>query len=338
MTDRLSRRSFLLTGAAATSSVALARVAVAAEKVRIRHPRSPAGASGTVWIGGDLQVNRVGLGTTEFTTGKGVVNGDPAAIRALLRRAIDLGVNHIDCADAYGSGLVESLCERFIYDALYPYPADLVIATKGGQLRGVPGAAQWQTVDGRPEHLRAACEGSLKRLRLEQIPLYYMHEPDPKVRYEDSIGELGKLQKEGKIRHIGVSNVTAGHLATARSIVSVVAVQNRYNILSRHSEDILAACERENMVFIPYSPLGGRDAAIDGREAQREDARLAGLKALAEEKRVSLPNLVVAWLLARSPVMLAIPGTTKIAHLEDNIAAGKIRLTKEEMMRMEQLG
>ncbi|MEJ0039668.1 MAG: aldo/keto reductase [Gammaproteobacteria bacterium] len=304
----------------------------------MRRPKSPAGASGTIWIGGDLQVNRIGLGTTEFTTGKGVVNGDPATIRALLRRAVALGVNHIDCADAYGSGLVESLCERFIYDALYPYPADLVIATKGGQLRGVPGAAQWQTLDGRPEHLRAACEGSLKRLRLEQIPLYYMHEPDPKVPYEDSVGELGKLQKEGKIRHIGVSNVTADQLATARALVTVVAVQNRYNILSRQADDILASCERANTAFIPYSPLGGRDAAIDGRDARREDARLAGLKALAEEKHLTLPNLVVAWLLARSPVMLAIPGTTKIAHLEDNIAAARIHLTKEEMTRIEQLG
>ncbi len=334
MTDRLSRRSFLLHGAAAASSVALTRAAdAAAKKVRIRHPNSPAGASGTTWIGGDLQVNRIGLGTTEFTSSKGVVSADPAAIRALLRRAVDLGVNHLDCADVYGSGLVDGLCERFIYDALYPYPPDLMIATKGGQLRGV-GTGPWQTINGTPEHLRAACEASLKRLKLEQIPLYYMHQPDPKVPYADSMGELGKLQKEGKIRHIGVSNVDAGQLATARTVVSVVAVQNRYNILSRQSDEILADCEREHTIFVPFSPLGGRTAAaLNG-----EDARLAGLKALAEERHISLAQVVLAWLLARSPMILAIPGTTKIEHLEDDVAAGKVRLTKKEMQRIEQLG
>jgi aryl-alcohol dehydrogenase-like predicted oxidoreductase len=333
MTETLSRRSFLFHGAAAASSVALTRSPIAAEKVRVHHPHSAAGAAGTVWIGGDLQINRIGLGTTEFTCTRGVVSADPAGLRALLRRAVDLGVNHIDCADVYGSGLVDGLCERFIFDALYPYPADLIIATKGGQIRGAPGP-QWQIVDGRPEHLRAACEASLRRLRLEQIPLYYMHQPDPKVPYEDSVGELGKLQKEGKVRHIGVSNVTAEQLATARSVVSVVAVQNRYNILARQADEILATCEREHIVFVPYSPLGGRSAAaLNG-----EDARLAGLKALAAEKQVGLAQVVLAWLLARSPVIVAIPGTTKIEHLEDDIAAGKVRLTKKEVERIEQLG
>jgi aryl-alcohol dehydrogenase-like predicted oxidoreductase len=333
MSDGLSRRSFLLHGAAAASAVALTRAATAAGKVRIRRPNSPAGASGTIWIGGDLQVNRIGLGTTEFTSSKGVVSADPASLRALLRRAVELGVNHLDCADVYGSGLVDGLCERFIYDALYPYPSDLVIATKGGQLRGV-GSGPWQTINGTPEHLRAACEASLKRLKLERIPLYYMHQPDPQVPYADSMGELGKLQKEGKIRHIGVSNVNAAQLATARSVVTVVAVQNRYNILSRQSDEILADCEREHTVFVPYSPLGGRTAAaLNG-----EDARLAGLKALADERHIALAQVVLAWLLARSPVIVAIPGTTRIEHLEDDIAAGKVRLTKEEMARIEQLG
>jgi aryl-alcohol dehydrogenase-like predicted oxidoreductase len=334
MSDRVSRRSFLLQGALVVGSVALQRAAVAAEKkIRVLHPNSPAGAAGTFWIGGDLQVNRIGLGTTEFTSTKGVVSANPATLRAVLRRAVALGVNHIDCADVYGSGLVDGLCERFIYDALYPYPADLVIATKGGQIRGAPGP-QWQVVDGRPEHLRSACEASLKRLRLEQIPLYYMHQPDPKVPYADSIGELSKLQQEGKIRHIGISNVTADQFATARSLVKVVAVQNRYNILAREADDILATCEREHILFVPYSPLGGRTAAaLNG-----EDARLAGLKALAEEKHVSLAQVVLAWLLARSPVIVAIPGTTKIEHLEDDIAAGKVRLTKQEVQRIEKLG
>lgn len=329
----LSRRSFL-TGATAAGSALLARTAVAARKVRVRDTHSPAGAAGTLWIGGDLQVNRIGLGTTEFTTPRGVVSGDPANIRALLRRAVELGVNHIDCADVYGSGLVEGLCERFIYDALYPYPRDLVIATKGGQVRGARGSAHFQTVDGRPEHLRSACEASLRRLRLEQIPLYYMHQPDPKVPYEDSIGALARLQQEGKIRHIGVSNVNAEQVSKARALVTVVAVQNRYNILSRQSDDILATCEREGMVFVPYSPLGGRSATT----LKAEDARLAGLKALAEERHVDMAQIVLAWLLARSPSILVIPGTTRIPHLEDDIAAGRVRLTKIEMARIEQLG
>jgi pyridoxine 4-dehydrogenase len=332
MTNILSRRCFLLQAAVA-SAAGMARTAVAAHKVRIRHPHSPAGAAGTFWIGGDLQVNRIGLGTTEFTSTRGVVAADPAVLRALLRRAVDLGVNHIDCADVYGSGLVDGLCERFIYDALYPYPPDLVIATKGGQIRGAPGP-KFQIVDGSPQHLRAACEASLKRLKLEQIPLYYMHQPDPQVPYEDSLGELASLQQAGKIRHIGISNVTAAQFATARSLVKVVAVQNRYNILSRQADEILTACEREHIAFIPYSPLGGRSAAaLNG-----EDVRLAGLKSLAADKHIDLAQVVLAWLLARSPVILAIPGTTKIQHLEDNVAAGKVHLTKEEMQRIEKLG
>lgn len=333
MPNDMSRRSFLLKGAAVVGAATATVRTLAAAKVRIRHPHSPAGAAGSVWLGGDLQVNRIGLGTTEFTHTNGTVAADPAAIRALLRRAIELGINHIDCADVYGSGLVDGLCERFIYDALYPYPPDLVIATKGGQVRGAPGSAHFQTLDGRPEHLRSACEASLRRLRLAQIPLYYMHQPDPKVPYEDSIGELGKLQQEGKIRHIGVSNVTADQLAKARSLVTVVAVQNRYNILSRQSDPILATCDREHIFFIPYSPLGGRTAAT----LKGEDARRAGLKALAEQRHLDLAQVVLAWLLARSPNILLIPGTTKISHLEDDVAAGKVHLTKAEMQHIEQL-
>lgn len=331
--EHFTRRSFLLGGVAAAGSAALFGKTYAAEKVRVADPHSPAAASGTVWVGGDLQINRIGLGTTEFTSTRGVVSADPKAIRALLRRAVELGVNHIDCADVYGSGLVDGLCERFIYDALYPYPKDLIIATKGGQIRGAPGP-QFQIVDGRPEHLRAACEASLRRLKLEQIPLYYMHQPDPKVRYEDSMGELANLQKAGKIRHIGVSNVTAEQFAQARAVVKVAAVQNRYNILARDADDMVAACERERIVFVPYSPLGGRNASA----INAEDARLANLKALAAEKNVALAQIVLAWLLARSPVIVAIPGTTRIDHLEDNVAAGKVRVTRKEMERIDQPG
>jgi pyridoxine 4-dehydrogenase len=329
--SNLTRRTFI--GHATASALVLPRLASAATKIRVRHPHSPAGAAGQLWIGGDLQVNRIGLGTTEFTSARGVVSADPASLRALLRRAVDLGVNHIDCADVYGSGLVEGLCERFIYDALYPYAPDLIIATKAGQVRNAA-RSPLQTLDGRPEHLRSACEASLKRLRLEQIALYYMHQPDPKVPYEDSIGELAKLQKEGKIRHIGVSNVTAQQFATARSLVSVAAVQNRYNILAKEADDIIATCEREHIAFIPFSPLGGRSAAT----LNAGDARLAGLKALADEKHVDLAQIVLAWLLARSPAIVLIPGTTKIDHLEADIAAGKVRLTKTEIDRIDRRG
>ncbi len=332
MSDSLSRRSVLSFGAAVASTVIMKSV-LADKPVRPLRTHTPAAAAGTLWIGGDLLVNRIGLGTTEFTSTRGVVAGDPANLRALLRRALDLGVNHLDCADVYGSGLVDGLCERLIYDALYPYPRDLVIATKGGQIRGAPGP-QFQIVDGRPEHLRAACQASMKRLKLEQIPLYYMHQPDPKVPYGDSIGEMGRLQKEGLIRHIGVSQVNAEQLATARSLVKVVAVQNRFNILSKQADEVLASCEREHTAFIPYSPLGGRTAAA----LTGEDARLTGLKALAAEKHIELAQVVLAWLLARSAVILAIPGTTNISHLEADVEAGKVHLTKADMERIEKLG
>ena len=331
MTSKLSRRAVVARMVAST--VALSRMAAAAAKIRVRHPHSAAGAAGQLWIGGDLQVNRIGLGTTEFTSPRGVVSAGPASLRALLRRAVELGVNHIDCADVYGSGLVDGLCERIIYDALYPYPPDLIIATKGGQVRNAA-RSQLQTLDGRPEHLRAACEASLKRLKLEQIALYYMHQPDPKVPYEDSIGELGRLQKEGKIRHIGVSNVSAEQFATARSLVTVAAVQNRYNILSKQADDILATCEREHIAFIPFSPLGGRSAAT----LNQGDARLAGLTALAAEKHVDMAQIVLAWLLGRSPAIVVIPGTTKIEHLEADIAAGKVRLTRQDVEQIDRLG
>lgn len=314
-----SRRSFLMRGAALATS-ALARSALGrAKRVRLRNLKLPAAASGTIWIGGDLQVSRIGVGTAEFSRLK--VASDLPTVRAVLRRAYDLGVNFIDTADAYGDA------EQFVHDALYPYPPDLVIATKGGKLVGADGSFP---LDGRPEHLRAACEASLKRLRLEQIPVYYIHEPDPKVPLEDSMGELGKLQTEGKIRHIGVSNVSAEQLAQARSVVTVAVVQNQYNILTRGSDDVLAVCEREHLVFVPYSPFGGRRT----KALNSQDTRLSGLQALADKRHVSSAEVVLAWLLARSPVTLPIPGTTRVDHLEADIGAAGMRLTRQEMRQI----
>jgi aryl-alcohol dehydrogenase-like predicted oxidoreductase len=247
-----------------------------------------------VSIGTDLKVHRLGFGAMRLT-GQGVW-GPPAdrggAIR-VLRRALELGVNFIDTADSYGPGISEEI----IAEALFPYPPGLVIATKGGLTRSGPD--RWER-DAHPAHLRAACEGSLKRLRLSRIDLYQLHAIDPIVPLEDSLGELVRLRSEGKIRHIGVSNVSAAQLAHAQRIVNVVSVQNRYNQTDRGSEDVLKVCERAEIPFIPWFPLGaGRDAA---------DAKGA-----------------IAWLLARSPVMLPIPGTSSVAHLEENVAAAEVR-------------
>jgi pyridoxine 4-dehydrogenase len=326
MMTRLSRRSFLVGSAAAASAVAIGRPAIAAsKKIRVRDPHTLVAGAGSVWLGGDLQVNRIGLGTAEFTGPDRW--GEPEnvqEIHTLLGRAVELGVNYIDTADVYGP----KVSEQIIHDALYPYPPDLVIGTKGGQTHDVKGPNGY---DARPERLRASCEASLKRLQLERIPLYQMHSPDTRVPYEDSIGELARLQKEGKIRHIGVCNVDAALLAKARAIVKVVAVQNRYNILSRESDDLVTLCEREKMVFMPYGPLGGRST----QALKTEDARLAGLQKIAAERHIDMPQIVLAWLLARSPMMLPIPGTSKLAHMEDNVGAAKVHLTRKEMQRIE---
>lgn len=322
----LSRRSFLIRSAAlGTTLAALQRAASgAAPRVRVHDPKSPAGAAGQIWIGGDLQVNRMGFGTGELGDSQSSVEpNDAAARRAVLRRAVELGVNFLDTADIYGS----TVAEQLIHDALYPYPRDLVIASKGGQIR--PGPLSAGSLDGRPEHLRAACEGSLKRLQLEQIPLYQLHWPDPNVPYEDSIGALARLQQEGKIRHIGVCNVDAALLAKARSVAAVAAVENRYNVVSRQSDDIIALCEREHIAFIPWSPLARR-----GQGNAAAESRLAALQALATERQIEMPQAALAWLLARSPVMLPIPGTTRVEHLEANIAAAKVRFTRKEMARI----
>jgi pyridoxine 4-dehydrogenase len=257
---------------------------------------------------GDLRVPRLGFGAMRVT-GDGIWGDppDPEAARRLLRRVVDLGVRFIDTADSYGP----EVSERLIAEALHPYPAGLVIATKGGIVR--PDRPSWVS-DGRPVHLRAACEASLRRLRMDRIDLYQLHAVDPRVPLEDSIGELGRLQAEGKIRHIGISNVTVPELERARRLVKVVSVQNRYNVADRSSQDVLAVCEREGLAFIPWSPLvqGDRDRTSPQRAALEDWGRQRGL---------SIHQAAIAWLLNKSPVMLPIPGTSKVPHLEANLAA-----------------
>jgi pyridoxine 4-dehydrogenase len=274
--------------------------------------------AGTITIGRDLDVSRIGFGAMRLC-GAGIW-GDPpdrGAAIDVLRRAVALGVNFIDTADAYGPDTNEQL----VADALYPYPPGLVIATKGGIVR--PSQERWER-DGRPGHLRAACEASLIRLRVERIDLYQMHAIDPLVPLEDSLGELARLQQEGKIRHVGVSNFTSGELARARRVVDVVSVQNRYNVSDRSSDAVLATCERDGLAFIPWSPLS--QSPREPQEGPR--ARLA---AWAARHDVSFARAAVAWLLARSEAMLPIPGTSRLQHLEENLAAGTLRPTAAEM-------
>jgi pyridoxine 4-dehydrogenase len=270
----------------------------------------------TLGLGGDLPVRRLGFGAMRIT-GRGIW-GEPRdhdeAIRT-LRRAVDLGVNLIDTADAYGP----FVSERLIAEALHPYPADLVIATKGGLTRSGPN--QW-SADGRPQHLRAACDESLQRLRLEQIPLYQLHRVDPAVPLEDSLGMLVRLKEEGKIRHLGVCNVSEDELDVALGITPIVSVQNRYGHADRSSEAIVDRCEVEALAFLPWAPLGGgnvRDGTVE---------RLAAAHGATPRQ------VVLAWLLARSPVMVPIPGTSSVVHLEENVAAREVRLTPPEVAEL----
>lgn len=268
----------------------------------------------TFKLGGDLAVNRLGFGAMRIT-GEGIWGWPPDRENALkvLRRATDLGVDLIDTADAYGPDTSELL----IAEALYPYPKGVVIATKGGLTR--PGPGQW-VPNGRPEHLKQAVEGSLKRLRLERIDLYQLHTVDPKVPIEESLGALKQMQDSGKIRHIGLSNVDPKDIARARKIVPIVSVQNRYNIEDRKSENVLVYCEKENLGFLPWFPIGG------GSGLKPENP----LNLAAKAHGVSVYQVALAWLLARSPVMLPIPGTSSLGHLEENVAAAKLNLTPEE--------
>jgi pyridoxine 4-dehydrogenase len=272
----------------------------------------------TFTIGGDLEVRRLGFGAMRIT-GRGIWGppDDPEEARRLLRRVVELGVNLIDTADSYGPEVSENL----IAEALHPYPDGLVIATKGGLRRSGPG--QWPR-DGRPERLKEACEGSLKRLRVDRIDLYQLHSPDPQVPFEDSVGALKELRDEGKIRHIGVSNVSLAELERARAVAEVVTVQNRYNLTDRHSEDVLDACERDGIGFIPWFPLATGDLARRG----------GPLDELARRHDAAPGQLALAWLLARSPVMLPIPGTGSIEHLEENMQAESIDLAPDELDRL----
>lgn len=283
-------------------------------------PASPAAASGTIRIGGDLSVNRLGFGAMRITGQR--IWGEPpdaAEARRVLRRALELGVNFIDTADAYGP----EVSERLIAEALHPYPPGLVIATKGGLTR--PSAAEW-VADGRPLHLREACEASLRRLKLERIDLYQLHRIDPGVPLEDSIGELTRLQTAGKIRHIGVSNFKPEDLQRARRIAPIVSVQNRYNVADRSSAEVLETCARDGLAFIPWAPI-----ARGSSEALEKGGGSAALEALARAHSVSVFQIAIAWLLAKSPAMLPIPGTSSVAHLEQDVAAAGIRLTAAEL-------
>lgn len=277
----------------------------------------PAAAAGTVRVG-DLVVNRMGFGAMRVC-GPDVWGPprDRAAAHAVLRRVVELGVNFIDTADSYGPHVDETL----IAEALHPYPRGLVIATKGGLVR--PNRHAWDC-DGRPEHLRRALEGSLERLRLERIDLYQFHAPDSNVPFAESIGALAELQRAGKIRHLGVSNVSVRELAEARRIAPIVSVQNEYNLGDRGSDDVLAACAKAAIAFIPWYPLGaGR--ALKSAKVQRVAKRLGATPA----------QVALAWLLARSPVMLPIPGTASLAHLEENVAAAALKLAREDLAALD---
>ena len=279
----------------------------------------PASRSGTFVIGGDLPVHRLGFGTMRLT-GPGVWGepADRAEAIAVLRRALELGINLIDTADSYGP----EVAERLIAEALHPYPADVVIATKAGFQR--PGPDRW-VEDGRPEHLRAAVEGSLLRLRLQRIDLLQLHRIDPKVAMEDQIGALVDLQLQGKIRHIGLSEVTVQQIEAVRRIAPIVSVQNRYNLVDRKSEDVLAYCTRENLGFIPWFPLATGELAKEQGPLTRAAKRLN-----ARPSQVAL-----AWLLRKSPVMLPIPGTSKVKHLEENVAAALLELDDSIVKELE---
>ena len=270
-----------------------------------------AAGAGTVAIG-DFSVNRIGLGAMRIT-GPGIW-GDPPDredAKRLLRRAVELGVDFIDTADAYGPGVSEEL----IAEALHPYPEGLVIATKGGSLR--PGPDAWAR-DGSRDHLREACEASLRRLRVDAIPLYQLHAPDPQVPFEESVGALVELQAAGKIRHIGMSNVTEDLLRRAQRVATVVSVQNRYNITDRTWEPVLRACEDERLAFLPWAPVA-------------RGTTTPALEAVADELGATPAQVMLAWLLERSPMTLPIPGTSSLSHLEENISAGRLRLNEHAL-------
>jgi pyridoxine 4-dehydrogenase len=271
-----------------------------------------AAAAGTIDVGGDLTVNRLGFGAMRIT-GPGIWGDPPSRDQAIatLRRVVELGVNFIDTADSYGPDVSETL----IAEALHPYPDDLVIATKGGLIRPAPN--RWEA-NGRPEHLREVCEGSLRRLRLEQIPLYQFHRPDPAVPLAESLGAIAELKNEGKIRHVGLSNVLESQLREAQAILPIVSVQNRYNVSDRRSASMIDLCEQEQLAFLPWAPVQETDKNVPVRVA-------------AERHGVTQHQVVLAWLLASSPQILPIPGTGSPQHAAENIAAASVELTPDEV-------
>jgi pyridoxine 4-dehydrogenase len=283
-----------------------------------------ASMAGTVTLGGELQVRRLGFGAMRIT-GAGIWGppDDPEGAVAVLRRAVELGVNFIDTADSYGPEVSEEL----IAEALHPYPGGLVIATKGGLTRSGPG--RWER-DGRPEHLREACEGSLRRLRVERIDVYQLHAVDPEVPLEESVGALALLRNEGKIGHVGLSNVGLEELQRAREIVPVVSVQNRFGLAHRDADPVVERCERDGLPFIPWFPLdAGRLANGDGDSDAAPTA--SPIDRIAEAHDATPFQTAIAWLLARSPVMLPIPGTSSVEHLEQNVAAAGLQLSEAEL-------
>jgi aryl-alcohol dehydrogenase-like predicted oxidoreductase len=294
---------------------------MADHKFVVQRNQTPAKKSGEFLIGDDLRVTRLGYGAMRIT-GDGIW-GEPAdraeAVR-VLRRAVELGINFIDTADSYGPGVSEEI----IAEALHPYPAGLVIATKGGFDR--PGPNQW-VENGKPEHLRSACEGSLRRLRLERIDLYQLHRIDPKVPAVDQLGTLKDLQAQGKIKHIGLSEVSVRQIQHARTIVPIVSVQNRYSITDRASEDVLEYCEKEKIAFIPWFPLAA------GRVSDSESP----ISRVAAQWKATSSQVALAWLLARSPVILPIPGPSKVEHLEENVAATQLKIDANKWRELEGL-
>ncbi len=275
-----------------------------------------AAAAGTIELGGELSINRLGIGAMRLT-GEGIWGPpkDRAAALAVLRRAVELGINFIDTADSYGPNVNEEL----IAEALAPYPNDLVIATKGGWNR--PGPNQW-THDASPGHLREAVEGSLKRLRLDRIDVYQLHVPDPLVPLDASIETLANMRSEGKIRLVGLSNVTIEHIDRARKIVPIASVQNRYSFADREWDNVVDYCEHNGIAFIPWFPLGS--------------GRVAGklLERIAKAHKVKPIQIALAWLLKRSPIMLPIPGTSSVAHLEENVKAASLQLSENESLEL----
>jgi pyridoxine 4-dehydrogenase len=291
------------------------------QKVEAQRNQDPAKGSGEFLIGGDLRITRLGFGAMRIT-GDGIW-GEPAdraeAVR-VLRRAIELGINFIDTADSYGPGVSEEI----IAEALHPYPAGLVIATKGGFDR--PGPNVW-VENGRPEHLRSACEGSLRRLCLDRIDLYQLHRIDPKVPADDQLGALKDLQAQGKIKHIGLSEVSVQQVQHSRTIVPIVSVQNRYSVADRGSDNVLEYCEKEKLGFIPWFPLA----------AGRVSGANSPLSRVAASLGATPSQVALAWLLARSPVVLPIPGTSRVEHLEENMAAAHLRVDPSKMQELDHL-